>query len=216
MTVKELSESSEYEQLDVLIHTDVKKFVLRELHNNKRWLSIAKMYQGASLLLFGFLLLKAFIAYTHTQSEINFIWMAWGIAFSFSFLIVIHEVIHYLAYRAVGARNVSFGMEFKKFLFYVQADKEIMNYHQIRIVALAPLVIVAIVTGVAAMMQYAKPLYFFYLTIFSFHSLFCAGDMGMLSYFENRKEDEILTYDDKERRKSYFYRKINHKTNENA
>lgn len=207
MTSKELAESTAYELVDELSHDDIKNFVLRELQHHNIWSTTAKMYQGAALLLFGFLLFKAFVAYTHSGSFNNFAWMGYGILFSFSFLIIIHELIHYFAYRAIGIKNASFGMQIKKFIFYVQADQVVLNYQQLKIVALAPTVIVAIITAIAGMMNYMQPLYFFYFTIFSVHSLFCGGDLGMLSYFENRKGDEILTYDDKKEKRSYFYRK---------
>jgi len=35
----------------------------------------------------------------------------------------------------------------------------------------------------------------------------CAGDFGILSYFEFNKEKQVVTYDDVENNVSYFYGK---------
>ena len=207
MTYTDLTNSAEYEEITELSHDDVKKFIVREASGNNGWALIAKMYQGAGLLLFGFLLMKAFIPFMRSQTTENLIGMGWGILVCFTALIVAHELIHYLAYLVVGARKLSFGMKLRKFIFYVQADKQVMNYKQMKIVALAPAVVVALASGIVAMLNFETPIYYFCLTIFAVHSLFCSGDLGLLCFFENRNEDEIVTFDDVEAGVTKFYRK---------
>lgn len=207
MTYTELSNSSEYELIEELDITDIKSFVVREITQSNTWSLIARMYQGASMLLIGFLLFRAVMAWIQAGNTLYLQWMGWGLLFCFTLLIVIHELLHYFAFLLVGVRNLSFGMKLSKFIFYVQADKEVVNYRQMKIVGLAPLVVVALATTIIALLNFGGPLYFAALTVLSVHSLFCAGDLGMLSFFENRKGDEIVTYDDKEAGKAYFYRK---------
>ena len=135
-------------------------------------------------------------------------WMGWGILFCISGLIIIHELLHYFAYLLVGARKLSFGMNLKKFMFYVQADKQILNYNRFKVVALAPVVVVGIICIAGGFLFFEQALYYFFLTIFAIHSLFCMGDLGMLCFFENRKEDDIYTFDVKDIGKTYFYKKL--------
>ena len=40
------------------------------------------------------------------------------------------------------------------------------------------------------------------------HTSMCAGDFGLLSYFEANKDKEIVTYDDVSAKVSYFYGKF--------
>jgi hypothetical protein len=40
----------------------------------------------------------------------------------------------------------------------------------------------------------------------SAHSLFCAGDIGMLSFFDRFPGSEVYTYDVQEEKRSYFFR----------
>ena len=134
--------------------------------------------------------------------------MGWGVLFCFTALIVVHELLHFFAYLAVGARRLSFGMNLRQFIFYVQADKQVLDYSRFKVVALAPVVIVAAASIAGAIIWFEQPPYYFFLTILAMHSLFCAGDLAMLCYFENRPDDEIYTFDIKKEGKTYYYRKL--------
>ena len=96
-------------------------------------------------------------------------------------------------------------MRVRKFLFFVLADKQVFNFKQFIVVALAPAITIAVVTILGMILTYNQPMFYFFLSIFGIHSLFSGGDFGLLSYFENRKNREILTFDVKEEGKTYFY-----------
>ena len=207
MNYQNIINSPDFEEIDSIQHDDVKPFIKREIIGNQGWGLIAKMYQGMGLLLIGFALIKAFAPFMKHRETEMMEWMGWGALFSVTALIVIHELLHYFAYLLVGARRLSFGMNLRKFMFYVQADRQVLNYKQFMFVALAPAVVVGIVSLVGAIYYYGQPLYYFFMVIFGLHSLFCGGDLGLLCFFENRKEDEIYTFDVKEEKTTYFYKK---------
>ena len=196
-----------FEQIEVIEHSNLKPFLRREIIGNQGWGLIAKMYQAMGLLLVGFALVKAFAPYLRTRETISLEWMGWGVMFCITALIVIHELLHAIAYLIVGARKLSFGMNLKKFIFYVQADKQVLNYKQFMLVALAPAVVVATVSLAGAIFFYGQPLYYFFMVLFGLHGLFCGGDFGLLCFFENRKDDEIYTFDVKSEGKTYFYKR---------
>lgn len=196
-----------FEQIEVIEHSNLKPFLRREIIGNQGWGLIAKMYQAMGLLLVGFALVKAFAPYLRTRQTISLEWMGWGVMFCITALIVIHELLHAIAYLIVGARKLSFGMNLKKFMFYVQADKQVLNYKQFMLVALAPAVVVGVVSLTGAIFYYGQPFYYFFLVIFGLHGLFCGGDFGLLCFFENRKDDEIYTFDVKKEGKTYFYKR---------
>ena len=196
-----------FEQIEVIEHSNLKPFLRREIIGNQGWGLIAKMYQGMGLLLVAFALVKAFAPYLRTRETISLEWMGWGVLFCITALIVIHELLHAIAYLIVGARKLSFGMNLKKFMFYVQADKQVLNYKQFMLVALAPAVVVGLVSLAGAIYFYGQPLYYFFLVLFGLHGLFCGGDFGLLCFFENRKEEEIYTFDVKSEGKTYFYKR---------
>lgn len=141
----------------------------------------------------------------------------WGSRLSYSALglvlslliIPIHEWIHSLAYKYVGARETSYDANWKKFYFMAMAHKFVANYREFRIVALAPLVVITL----AGMISMALPIGLWKFSIASFlliHSLFSSGDIALLNFFVNNREREMVTYDDKAARMSYFYEKTRH------
>lgn len=207
MKYTEINNNLHYEKIAEVEHNNLKSFISNEIIGNKGWGLIAKMYQGIGLLLIGFALIKAFAPFMKSRETIMLEGMGWAVLFSFTALVIIHELLHCLAYLLVGARKLSFGLNLKKFMFFVQADKDVFNYKQFMFVALAPAVVVAVVSLAGAIFYYGRPLYYFFMVIFGLHSLFIGGDLGLLCFFENRKEDEIYTYDLKKEGKTYFYRK---------
>ncbi len=207
MNYKELSNNPDFELIETLDVSNLKPFLQRELTGNQGFGLIAKMYQGMGLLLFGFALIKAFAHYMRYKDTVMLEYLGWGVLFCVTAIVIIHELLHFFAFLAVGARKLSFGMKLKKFMFYVQADRQVLGYRKFAVVALAPAVVVAIASIVGAIIWFEQPLYYFFLSILGLHSFFCAGDLGMLCFFENRKEDEIYTFDVKDEGKMYFYKK---------
>lgn len=205
MTYEELIENHDYEKIDSFSHKNIKHVVMKEMGEGGSWASVSNMYQVLGLLAIMIGTFKVFIPFIKHRHFDNLVAMAGGVLFSVTFLIAIHEIIHALAYKAVGAKKLSFGMRLRKFLFFVMADRQVLNYKQFKIVALAPAIIVAALTIVGMIFTYNQPMFYFFLSIFGIHSLFTGGDLGLLTYFENRKEREILTFDIKEEGKTYFY-----------
>ena len=199
--------NNNFEQIEVIEHSNLKPFLRREIIGNQGWGLIAKMYQGIGLLLVGFALIKAFAPYMTRRDTASLEGLGMGVLFSFTVLIVLHELLHAIAYLLVGAKKLSFGMNLRKFMFYVQADKKVLNYKQFMFVALAPAVVVGFVSLAGAIFFYGQPLYYFFMILFGLHGLFCGGDFGLLCFFENQKDDEIYTFDVKKEGKTYFYKK---------
>jgi hypothetical protein len=207
INIADLEDTEQYTLLDTLQHSDIKEFVVRELEPHALWARIANMYQIGGLLAFMLAGFRAFMPFFVQKESIFLMYFLFGTAFSFTVLIILHELIHAMAYKVIGAKNISYGIQLQKFLFYVQANKQVLNYNNMKIVALAPAVVVAVITIVGMAVFYQHPLFYSFAAVFGLHSLFCAGDMGILSYFANRNDKEIVTYDDKENDCSYFYLK---------
>ncbi len=121
-------------------------------------------------------------------------------------LLPVHELLHALAYRLLGAKNTSFDMNLKKFYFMALADKFVANRLELAIVALTPFAVISLtLTGLA----FITPIDWA-ITIFAtliLHTSMCCGDFGMLSFFEFHQGKKIVTYDDVHRRKTYFFAK---------
>lgn len=148
-----------------------------------------------------------FVIHRNTQIEFGdgIAYLSYGFAIAF-LLIPLHEFIHVLAYKSQGAKDTSYDTNLKKFYFMAMADKFVANRKEFTIVALAPF---AVISLVLILLLFLVDSYWMYtiLGILLTHTAFCSGDFGLLSYFEFHKDKEVVTYDDKENRVSYFYAK---------
>lgn len=205
MTYEELINNPEYEKLDEFSHNEIKQIIMREIGEGGSWANTSNLYQVLSLIAVILAAFKVFVPFLKHGIYQPLIAFAGGILFSVTFLIAFHEIIHALAYKYVGAKKLYMGMRLRKFLFFVQADKQVLDFHKFKIVALAPFITVIVLTIIGMVFSYGHPMFYFFLSIFSIHSLFCGGDFGLLSYFENREDRKILTFDMVKEQKTYFY-----------
>jgi hypothetical protein len=131
--------------------------------------------------------------------------IGYALLFSFTVLIFLHELIHAVAYRLCGARNLKAGAMWRRFIFYVMADREVVNFRTFRIVAYAPLVFVKFCCLFLGILFWSSAQAYFFFSVMSIHSLFCAGDIAMLAFYRIHTGREIYSYDDLSQGKSFFY-----------
>jgi hypothetical protein len=202
--ISELSDKNYFLE-DKLKHSELNKFLSEKVKVNKRWFFYVYMIITISPL--------SIISYTITKNLLTeeltivncLIHVFLGIIISILF-IPIHELIHYLAYKITGAKSVSFYSNFKKLYFATIADKFVINLSEFTFVAILPFASVLIGTLISFPFLSLE----FQLTamIFLFiHTIFCSGDFTLLNYLASNKE--MLTYDDKEKGETYFYKKQN-------
>jgi hypothetical protein len=122
-------------------------------------------------------------------------------------LIPLHEWLHLLAYKSMGAAHTSLHINLKKFIFLAVADQFVADKKEFRLVALAPFATITalLVTGICLV----PPLWAIALAIaLMIHTIVCVGDFAMLSFWQYHQSKEIVTYDDKQGGISYFYESV--------
>ena len=201
---EDLQNNFEYELLEEVSHQNLKLFVMEQVKKEKYIIRIYSVYQIVLMTLFAFYLTRSIVFSIKGHSEaITHVGLA--ILFSFTILIVIHELLHALAYLINGSRKISFGFILKKFVFYALADRQVVGPRAFHIVALAPLVVVKLVCLGGIVVFYDVPLVYFFLSVMCLHSLFCAGDMAMLAFYNLHRGKEIYNFDVRSEGKTYFY-----------
>lgn len=187
--------------LDKLEHSELMPFVV--MYSKKKTI-VSYTYNFLNV---AFLLLLIFLIWRgHSEGFFTIsaalIHLSYGVALSF-LLVPFHEYIHALAYKYRGAKNTSFDAHWKKFYFMAIADQFVADRKDFKIVALAPFMVITFVFVVSTLL--ASPLWAIsFATIILSHTAFCSGDFALLSYFEFHKDKELVTYDDKENKISYF------------
>jgi hypothetical protein len=208
LTPEDLQNESEFELLTEVSHQKLREFVVEQITEEKYVIRIYSIYQAIMMLLFVFLLTRGIVLSIKGHSEM-LIEFGLAIVFSFSALIIIHELLHALAYLLTGALKISFGVIPKKFVFYALADRQVIASRAFHIVALTPFIIVKLICIIGFIEFYNDQLMYFFVSIMCLHSLFCAGDMAMLAFYRIHKDKEIYNFDNKSEGKTYFYSRIN-------
>jgi hypothetical protein len=114
----------------------------------------------------------------------------------------LHEYIHALAYRWQGAPEVSYDVQWRKFIFMAVADQFVASRRAFQVVALAPFVVIStLLLGGLAVTPWPGVV----LGALLMHTACCSGDFGLLSYFDAHPEQEVVTYDDRAGKVSYFF-----------
>jgi len=155
----------------------------------------------------GYLFINVFFLFILIVSFINstqaFLWLAAGLVGTF-LLVPVHEFLHGIAYWACGAKKVSYKANWKKLYFMAVADKFITKRVAFFIIALTPFTFISISLMILAF-YIAPDFKVMWLTTLFIHATMCAGDFGLMSYFEENRDREVVTFDDDENGMSYFY-----------
>ncbi|MFW6289436.1 MAG: DUF3267 domain-containing protein [Mariniphaga sp.] len=203
--VEELQNNDKYELMYELEHQQVKEFVINQITSGGRIVKGYMIYQLLMILIGMFFATRPIVlAIRGDYQPLFYLFIA--ILVTFTLLILIHELLHALAFKITGARKVSIGSYFKKFIFYAEADRHVLNRKQFTLVALTPFLTVKAITLAGVIITLGHPVMYFWIFVMSAHSLFCAGDIGMLDYFYRHRDSNLFTFDLKAEKKSYFYR----------
>ena len=200
----DLQNNNEFELLAEVSHQKLREFVVEQIVEEKYIIRIYSVYQVLMMVLFIFLLTRSIMLVFKGFSE-PIISMGLALLFSFSILIVIHELLHALAYLFSGAKKISFGVILKKFVFYALADQQVIESRAFHFVALTPFVVIKLICLAGTIVFYNQSWMYFFLSVMCLHSLFCAGDLAMLAFYNLHQGKEIYNYDNRSEGKTYFY-----------
>lgn len=114
-----------------------------------------------------------------------------------------HELLHGLAYRLMGARQIRFGVDLQQFIFYVTANHFPISKRQLTILALTPFVIINLLVIVLTA-AWASQYTLFSASLLFCHNIMCIGDFAIINYASSQM-GEVYTYDDTENMRAYFF-----------
>jgi hypothetical protein len=198
---EELEENG-YVLLDEMNHAEIVPFV-RKFLQKRTWFSsfyYVSVIVSFSLLLFFCIKLYHSGGYSIIRILIQILL---GVLLTLA-LIPFHEWIHALAYKSQGAKQTSFDANLKRFYFLAIADKFVTSKREFLIIALAPFIVISLALLITSFLtgEGWKVVLF---TTLMIHTIACSGDFALLSYFEFNRKKEVITYDDKENKVSFFY-----------
>ncbi len=122
----------------------------------------------------------------------------------FVVLLPLHELIHGLVYKLLGAKAVSYHADWRKLTFYAAADRFVASTREFCGVALAPFTIL----NAGLLLGYAlaePPVAWVCLGALWLHTGGCAGDFALVNFLYKHRRKTLVTYDDVGAAKSFFY-----------
>ena len=122
-------------------------------------------------------------------------------------LIPPHEYVHGLVFRLLGARQVRYGAQWRRFVFYATAHRHVLSPGAHAWAALAPFVVISGLLGLAFLYAGSDyPLFFF--TVYTLHAACCGGDFGLVSYLWHHRHRRLYAYDDVAEQTTYFFETV--------
>ena len=197
-TAEELLEGDEYEKVQELDHEEIAEFVMKSLQYQNFFTVAFKL----SMVSISAIVLAQVII--HWEGGESFLGLLAGVLITFTAGVLIHEILHLIAYFLLGARKLSIVPKWSQGAVVAAADQFVIGRRGFYFLAMTPFVLLT--AGAFVALFYTHGIYYhMVLSFLFFHSMACIGDFGMASYFYENRDRTIYTFDDMENEKSYFF-----------
>jgi Putative zincin peptidase len=198
MTPDELSRDG-YQLLGEMTHATLAEFVIEYFLRRGSWL--IWLHHAMSLMA----LAAAITAAAMQGRGVGRAFLDFGLSLVALFVVILplHEALHAVAYRLVGARDIRWDYSMRMLAVWVIAHRFVVSTGPFLFVALAPFVVInmLLVAAAVAFPQYAVLLLFVLLV----HLHGCAGDWSLLNFVWLHRRHGFWTYDDAVTGRSYFF-----------
>jgi Putative zincin peptidase len=193
-----------YVLMDRMAYTELTLFVKTYLKKKTR---SSILYRVIKIILY--LLIFFFYAEYYISGNLKFfafIHFLYGFPITLIILLPVHEYIHILAFKLLGAKQTSVSFNFNSLYFLAIADKFVLDRKEFLFVVLAPFITISLLLAILSffVVKFWIPAV---LGALFFHTLLCVADMALCSYLDLHKDKEVVTYDDKDNKAMYFYGK---------
>ncbi|MCP4310291.1 MAG: DUF3267 domain-containing protein [Bacteroidetes bacterium] len=184
---------------------DMVPFVMSQI-KKKGFFSWLYMAVNVAILLF-ILIFSASGLIEHSMTWKKLMWQSVAGVVAGSILVIpVHELLHGLAYRVLGARNIIFGADPGQLIFFVTANRYPVSGAQVHLLALTPFVVINLSTILLTTLLFPGGTLFSAFFLLS-HNIMCIGDFA-ISGFIARSGRKVYTFDEPEKKMSYFFEEL--------
>jgi Protein of unknown function (DUF3267). len=203
-SIKDLNESVDYRLVEKISYKEMLPFIIPYLKPINLLMYGFYLFNLVVLIIFVGLLIANGLEYYMGWLRLAFYIFVTTIV-SIVLLIPIHEMLHGIVFKIMGASRLKFGANLHEMIFYVTCDRFVLNKKQFYFLALMPfIVITSLLFPVFVTGSFLTKLLSVY--IIFFHSTCCVGDFAMISFFLiNSPQKQAYTYDEVNESTSYFY-----------
>jgi hypothetical protein len=214
-TVQSLSESDNYQLVESFSIDEMADFLAREAgltsnstdgapKKDRKWLLGLSL--GLMGVAFGWLIGAAF---TSDQPD-ELLAPGWQLLTALiSFFVVwlpLHEGIHAVVFKLLGAPKVGFGYSTKGMMVYAYSQRFVMTLGENAIVAAMPFLIIS--TLLVLLLVYVPELSLVWGFTLLLHTLGCMGDFILIKHAWTNRHASLYTYDDLDEKRTYYFKKL--------
>ena len=198
VTVDDLA-APRFELLREMTHAQLTEFVVQYFLHHGSW--VTRLHHGFALLNIGAIVA---VAWAQHRSLLRCL-TDFGVALAIMFVVMLplHELVHAVAYRVVGARDIRWDWSARMMAVWVVAHRFVADTRAFLIVALAPFLLLnaLLIAGAVAFPRQAVLLLF----ILLWHSHGSSGDWALLNFVWLHRHRGFWTFDDADEGKTYFF-----------
>jgi len=204
LTVEDLEDPSRFRHLLTLPYGEIVIFVIDYIRHRT---NVTLFYWSACLISLGLAITVRINIAGYYEFIKIFSHTLLGIIIFPVLIIPVHEFLHIIPLILAGIKNIRVGTDFRQFIFFVTAHREVIAPGKFKFVALVPFITVSVALSV--LIFYLPGLWKWSLSLFLFvHLTMCAGDFAMLNYYYLNRHRRIYTWDDVDMKEAYFYEEI--------
>ncbi|HEX2834654.1 MAG TPA: DUF3267 domain-containing protein [Thermoanaerobaculia bacterium] len=198
MTIEELG-SDDYTLLGELTHASLAEFVVEYFLRRRTWFIYA--HHALSLLTVTVII---FVALAQQRSW-RYCLAAFGLALVslFLFVLPLHELMHALAYRLAGARDIRWDYSARMLAVWVIAHRFVISAPAFVFVALAPFMVLNGALILGAILWPGSAVFLLFVLLWHLHG--SSGDWSLLNFVWIHRRRGFWTYDDADAGRSWFY-----------
>lgn len=202
LTPNDLQDENRFQMILTLEHDEITPFVGEFYWQRRNWLVVCHY-----LITFLSLAIWVIAGISQGANLLRWLIVAGAAVVAFILLVPIHEGLHGLVYRLLGAKDIRFSVSIKEFYAYAIANQFVVNRQELTWIALTPFIVL---NGALTLASIFFPAYrFFLLGLLFLHIGGTSGDWAILNFFWIHRDQRVYTYDDADEQKSYFYQQIN-------
>ncbi len=199
-TPEELQDLDKYKKLQDLDHNEMVPFILENLKTRN---PVTAAFKHGTLILIAVVL---FVWIGRWDTSAFFLGLGAGILFTFTVGVLLHELLHLLVYKILGARKTKLKLLLDQGAVAAVADHFVVSEKEFYWLAFTPFVVLTIAGLAALFMTYGWV--FYGVSIFLvMHATACLGDFSLAGFMYEHRKEGVYTYDDVKKDRSFFYKR---------
>ncbi len=200
-TIDELS-SSDYALLGEFTHDTLIDFVVEHFFRRTSWLTWLHHAMSAATLV-----AIAAVAIVQGRGVLRCLAdFVLALVALFLFILPLHELLHAVAYRLIGARDIRWDYSLRMAAVWVIAHRFVTTVRPFVFVALAPFVVINAALIAAAIVWPQWAVFFLFTLLWHLHG--SIGDWSLVNFMWLHRRRGFWTFDDADAGRSYFFGRI--------